>query len=338
MDRHRWVVRLGVCATAAFVWLAIGCNDPATQGNNPPADGATATTTADERSAPTGGATGRRIRVGGWNIEWLGTPGSRSGPAKNVEQTADDIADYILASGVNVLTLQEIASNEGDDAWTNSTLTRAFQIINVRTGAKWTHKLAPATTGRNQQCGIAWDAAVVTPVGEMKPAASKGPQVDGATVWSRPPPGLMFSAGSGLTDFVVISIHMKSNFGGDFANVRGEEARRLARSAPLTFSDGDLLIIGDSNCAKHAEPGPQALIEAGWADLNDGDQPTFWQGSGALDRAFVPKNQPEFAERRFEVFRDAYLKQKSLNVREFKQRFSDHFMVITEVLVMRDDD
>ncbi|MBK8914335.1 MAG: hypothetical protein IPM64_06975 [Phycisphaerales bacterium] len=338
MGRHQWAVRFGVTATAALAWLVVGCNDPAKQGSNPSAEGTSATTTADERSAPTTTAIGKRIRVGGWNIEWLGTPGSRSGPAKNFEQTADDIADYILASGVNVLTLQEIASNEAPDGWTNKTLSRAFQIINVKTGAKWTHKLAPATTGRNQLCGIAWDAAVVTPVGEMKPAASSGPQVDGATVWSRPPPGLMFTAGTGLTDFVVISIHMKSNYNGDFSNARGEEARRLARSAPLTFSDGDLLIIGDSNCAKHAEPAPQALMTAGWADLNHDDRPTFWQGAGALDRAFVPKDQPEFAERKFEVFRESYLTQKSLSVRDFKQRFSDHFMVITEVLVMRDDD
>jgi len=50
-------------------------------------------------------------RVGAWNIEWLGVPGSRSGSGKNVKQKASDIADYIIDSNVDILGLEEVSLN-----------------------------------------------------------------------------------------------------------------------------------------------------------------------------------------------------------------------------------
>lgn len=280
----------------------------------------------------------RYVRIGAWNIEWLGTPESRSGPAKGVAQKPEDLADYIEAADVAILGLAEIARTDNDDSWTNATLTAAFELLNQRTGARWRHRLWPAHSGRNQLCGIAWDQSRVKPVGQMtSPVQTVAPPGGGSPVWSRPAPAMMFSACDGCTDFVVVAIHMKSNYRGDFAEHRGKEAAALVAGLPRTFQDGDLLIIGDSNCNQHSEPACTTFQTAGWTDLNAGDTPTFWTDS-ALDRVFVPSAQPEFAERRFEVLRDKFLDAQRLSKRDFKRRFSDHYMIVTEVRVMPDDD
>jgi len=239
------------------------------------------------------------IRVGAWNIEWLGSPERRSGPAENHAQTPAALAEYILESKVDILGLAEVAQNVEDRPGTNATLTAALRLVEQQTGGQW------------QQ---------------------------GKPLWSRPPYGLTFSAGEGLTDFVVIVIHMKSDYGGDFSHHRAEEAVHLVIDLPGVIQDGDVIIIGDSNCGTHGEPAV-AAIEAGggFIDLNADDTPTHWR-YGALDRAFVPEDQPEFADRYFEVFSDSFFNAHGLSPEEFKVNYSDHFMVITQVTVIPDDD
>lgn len=278
------------------------------------------------------------IRVGAWNIEWLGTPESRSGPAKGVAQTADDLAEYIAAARVDILGLEEIGASEHADPPSSDTLAAAFDAVSRRGGGHWRHRLFPARSGRNQLCGVAWNERRVTPVGAPRVATEPSAQsAQGKPLWSRPPWGQTFSAGDGLTDFVVVVVHMKSDYGGDFAEHRAGEAATLARDIRAAFSDGDLLIIGDANCDTHSEPAVAALEQAGFVDLNRADAATHLR-YGALDRAFVTAAQPEFAARTFEVHSDAFLEQHALTRDDFKRRFSDHFMVITTIAVLADDD
>ncbi|MCG3125731.1 MAG: hypothetical protein CHACPFDD_00557 [Phycisphaerae bacterium] len=292
-------------------------------------------------SAPPANATAAShepIRVGAWNIEWLGTPESRSGPAKGVAQTADDLAEYIAAARVDILGLEEIGASEHTDPPTSDTLTAAFQTVSQRGGGAWRHRLFPARSGRNQLCGVAWNERRVTPVGGPRVATEPSAQsAQGKPLWSRPPWGQTFSAGDGLSDFVVVVVHMKSDYGGDFAEHRAGEAATLTRDLRSAFTDGDLLIIGDANCDTHSEPAVAALEQAGFVDLNRADTATHLR-YGALDRAFVPAAQPEFAACSFEVLSDVFLQQRGLTKDDFKRRFSDHFMVITTVAVMPDDD
>jgi hypothetical protein len=308
------------------------------------------TTTTDTRTAQTGASSDRPagrpalapthppIRIGAWNIEWLGTPGSRSGPAKGHAQTAEDLADYILAADVSILGLEEIARTDADDTWTNQTLADAFALVSQRTGGAWNHRLFPARSGRNQNTGIAWDSSRVTPVGEpLLALAREARAADGKPLWARPPYGQTFRAGPGLTDFVVIPLHMKSDYGGSFAAQRAAEAAALLADLPQTVHDGDVILIGDANCAGHAEPAVAALVEGGFVDLNAADQPTHIR-YGPLDRAFVPAGQPEFLDRYFEVLRGTYLDARPMSEADFKVHCSDHFMVITRVTVMTDDD
>lgn len=323
MNEFRAVPRMRSIAAACLPALLVcGCASP----------GSTKSGAARTDAPP------QTIRVGAWNIEWLGNPQNRSGPAKNHAQAAVDLAEYIADADVAILGLEEIAQTEGTDPPTNETISAALKIVEKKRGGHWKHVLFPARSGKNQNVGLAWDESHVTRIGE--PVCITAPpetNAQGYPIWPRPPYAVTFSAGPGLTDFVVIPIHMKSNFGGDFSEQRATEARALVRDLPSQVSDADVLIIGDSNCNKHSEPGIAVLESAGFVDLNAADATTFWRGS-VLDRAFVPTSQPEFAARRFEVRREAFLNSHGLTEEQFKVRFSDHFMVVTEIAVMADDD
>lgn len=290
-------------------------------------------------TAPAPVAAPASIRVGAWNIEWLGSPERRSGPAENHAQTPAALAEYILESKVDILGLAEIAQNVEERPGTNATLTAALHLVEQQTGGKWQHRLFPARSGRNQCCGIAWDTTRVSSVDEPCPITQpEQTSLQGKPLWSRPPYGLTFSAGEGLTDFVVIVIHMKSDYRGDFFRHRAEEAIHLVIDLPGVIQDGDVIIIGDSNCGTHGEPAVAAIeTGGGFIDLNADDTPTHWT-YGALDRAFVPQDQPEFADRYFEVFGDSFINAHGLSIEEFKVDYSDHFMVITEITVLPDDD
>ena len=278
------------------------------------------------------------IRVGAWNVEWLGMPERRSGPAKGHRQSPEALAEYILAADVDILGLEEIKIDSDDGSDTNSLLSSALEIVEQQRGGHWQHRLFPTTYGRDQCTGVAWDSTRVAPIGEPRIVTDPDRKsTQSKTIWSRPPRGWLFSAGDGLTDLVVIVIHMKSNYGGDFAEHRGEEAHCLVADLPAAFDDPDVLIIGDANCSAHGEPAVATICEAGFVDLNARDVETHWR-YGPLDRAFVPADQPEFVRRQFEVLSGSFFAAHDLRVTDFKVSYSDHFMVITEVDVREDDD
>ena len=285
------------------------------------------------------------IRIGAWNIEWLGQPNRRSGPAKGVGQSPEDLADYIAASGVSVVALQEIKANAPanppDGSQANTTLNETFSLLNSEGGGDWRHVVF--TAPGNQNVGVAWDANAVTLLSDRAGyiiPIERITSAQGKTVWHRPPRAMFFSAGDGLTDFVIIPIHMKSNYGGDFSVHRAAEAGVLATALPQVmskFADYDVMVIGDTNSPNHDDESIRIFEEAGLIDLNDADASTYWRGS-ALDRILVSADQPEFAEPMFEVFFDVYAQTKGIDLTDFKVRWSDHQMVVFTLRVMDDDD
>ncbi len=282
------------------------------------------------------------LRIGSWNIEWLGQPNRRSGPAKGIRQSPEDLADYIAASGVRVLALQEVAANAADGSPTNAALNRACEILDSEHGGDWWHVVFPSSSS-NQNAGVLWDAESVTLLNSPNGYAVPIDRITSAQdkrVWARPPRALHFSAGEGATDFVIIPIHMKSDYGGGFAVHRAEEAGVLAAALPRVasrFSDHDILVIGDTNSQSTSDESIQAFERAGLLDLNDSDAVTYWRGS-SLDRILVPADQPEFASPGFGVFFDRYTRARGLDETDFKERWSDHWMVVFTLDVMADDD
>lgn len=285
-------------------------------------------------------------RVGAWNIEWLGVPGSRAGSGRNVSQKAADLADYIIASNVDVLGLEEVSRNGAGE--TNITIAEALNIVKRRTGRTWKHVLFPKPSGdANQRIGVAWNTARATMVGEIFkiPVPSSTPQA--GSIWERHPHAVQFRfLGPGntpKTDVVIVVLHMKSNRSSNPAPVvkREHEARTLVATLPdlrRKFHDSDVIILGDSNILDDQEIAAQVYAGAGFRDLNQEDEGThIGHGSAPFDRAFVAKNQPELVGDQT-VFDLEYLTPNHMTKNQFRKRFSDHFMVVVPVKVLSDDD
>jgi hypothetical protein len=278
------------------------------------------------------------IRIGAWNIEWLGSAFRRPDDAKGVARLPEDLATYILAADVDILGLEEIRIDTDDGSDTNTIVRDALRIVEQKRGGRWEHRLFPTRYGTDQCCGIAWDTTKVSLVGEPRIIAKpEGRSSQRKTLWARPPRGVTFTTGEGKTDFIVVVIHMKANYRGKFARHRAEEAIRLTKRLPVVCADPDVVIIGDANCRSHDEQAIKVMAEAGFVDLNSDDMATHVR-YGPLDRALVPADQPEFSRRSFEVLSDAYLATHELTAETFRIEYSDHFMVITEIDVMPDDD
>src|SRR5690606_20047673 len=114
--------------------------------------------------APLCGQEAEVVRLGAWNIQWLGRPERRGG----VAQDAGDLAKYIQASKVDVLAVSEVSCDSQDGPLpTNTTLTQALARIKESTGQEWKHLLfvTEGATDRDQLCGVAWNTARVRMVG-----------------------------------------------------------------------------------------------------------------------------------------------------------------------------
>jgi hypothetical protein len=170
------------------------------------------------------------------------------------------------------------------------------------------------------------------------------PLIGGENVWRRSPHSLKFSFGDKLTDVVMIPVHMKSNSGGgitQMSKVRALEANCLIRclgQVQNLYKDDDLLIIGDFNCLVREETTLTRFAMLGFRDLNRDDQLTWIKDrlfdAAPFDRFLVPEEQPEFKGAPFTVFRDHPFGSE----KEYRERLSDHYMILTEIRVMEDDD
>ncbi len=293
------------------------------------------------------------LRIGAWNIEWLGYPDRRKGP----EQSAEQIARYLLENRVDLLAVEEVSFNDGTEAAPrNKTLTAALAWIKEKTGQEWRHVLFPKLPGgepdfeKHQWTGVVWNTTRVQLVGEpfKIPVRRAGAFKE---IWARWPHAVKFSTGPGKTDLVLIPLHMKSNRGGVGVTSaqRDEEAKALVRSLGAVanqFSDDDIVLLGDSNVKKATEKAHGRLTAAGLRDLNADDAPTWIadaQFSAApFDRIFVPDDQPEFRTAPFTVARSAeFLKNTRYpgTIEEkFRHYLSDHWMVVADVTITDDDD
>jgi len=282
------------------------------------------------------------IRVGAWNIEWLGDADFRSQPSKGVLQQPEALAAYIRESGVDILALEEISDNphtEFDPD--NPILARALALLSEGQAKPWKYILFPKKDERlTQLTGIAWNSQRVTAVDGPYKLALNDATPDGFQLWSRWPQAMKFQVAPGMTDFVLIPIHLKANrrdrARDNPPRQRAQEARALVSvldEVRRRFADQDVILLGDTNCRRADEPALVSLGKAGYRDLNAADQITKWTGKAPYDRIFVPRSQPEFRLSRQTVHKPA-----SLTPREFKIQCSDHYLVSTQFRAAADDD
>lgn len=160
-----------------------------------------------------------------------------------------------------------------------------FAITNQKPGQAWEYRLFPNKDPNDdrQLAGDAWNTAHLTLVDEPLRIGVVDDPSDEFNAWDRDPHAVKFTTGNGRTDFVVVSVHMKSNVDGvQF----GREQRTVEANALIarldhvrsTLGDRDVVIIGDTNCLSADEPALEAFVGAGFRDLNVGDRPTFVTG------------------------------------------------------------
>jgi len=278
-------------------------------------------------ASPTGAAR-QWIRIGSWNIQNLGV--------RPWGQHPKAVAEHLLLAGVDLIALQEIHDTDGDASRrSNAVLDEALALINRQECHDWTYRLFPKTdpSDTRQLTGVAWNRRVLT-LAAPPTAVSRSPEA--AAGWLRPPYAVQFTTGPGATDLVIIPVHFKANTDGEAAGrrYRSEEARRLAEGLNRVahyFGDKDIIVIGDTNCLNRSEAALQTLGAAGWRDLNASDQATFRTGSAPFDRILVPRRQPEFR------FSRQYVLSPGDPAAHFRA-VSDHYVVMTTVRVMPDDD
>jgi len=278
------------------------------------------------------------IHVGSWNIEHLGFPQSRSGNARDVAQSAEDLAERILSSNVDVLALQEIGDNDGNDGTRrNKTLDVVMDILSEEPGHDWAYRIFEnrGPNDSTQLCGVAWNKEKVTRIGRplKVPATDTTPQF---FEWDRHPHATKFSTGPGKTDFVVISLHMKSGSSTNNRNQRENEADSLIvalADVRQSFSDQDIILIGDMNVNNTNEQALQKLTAAGFTDLLTVPT-TVALGNQPFDHALVPTNQSEFNNSQQTVMSV----QGTAERQQYRRLLSDHFLIVMTLTAGADDD
>jgi len=303
-----------------------------------------------------------QLKVGAWNIEWLGSA-VRANPG---HQAPEDIASYIAAAKVDVLAMSEIsATRSGDGDAGNRQLDEAFALLNAQ-GAAWQYKLfekhPQAGSPNDQWTGLAWNGQQVQLAGgpwnvaavdeqrrvELLGAESKKVPLN------RTPYAVKLTAGQGKSDFLFVPLHLKANSGKDTDKQRELEIHLILKGLERVRTDqgeDDVVLLGDTNMLSTAEPGVQLLRDRGMRDCNQADQNTWLSTRERLtdapfDRIFVMRDQPETRQTcaspgdpsmAFEVVAPGDWI-AGMNKEQFRQRLSDHQMVRTTLCIGADDD
>ncbi len=269
------------------------------------------------------------VRIGSWNIQNLGD--------RDWGQHPKALAEHVHLAGVDVIALQEIHDTDGSEtSLSNEKLGEAFALLNELEGQDWTYVLFPKRNvgDTTQHTGISWNRKKVNLSGE--PFRIPVDYRNSDEIWNRQPYAVKFSTMEGKTDFVVIPVHMKSNFDGveSGRDQRRREAEALVEklgTVKETFNDDDIVILGDTNCLDAQESALNLYSAAGFKDLNSTDMPTYKNRQSPFDRILVPRNQPEFKYSR------QYILTPSDPDIHFG-RLSDHFFIMTAFRILADDD
>jgi len=310
-------------------------------------------------SYPSVGQADDTIRVGAWNIEWLGFPDKRSSFGRNTPQKPSTVAKYIHDAKVDILALEEIGIESLETPYKSKPLQAIMDALKKEYQQEWEYTLFPKTDYtadtedffvRGQHCGIAWRTDKATQVGEVYAVPIGKNETFGQKFFERRANAVKFSVGSGKTDLVVIPVHLKSNRADDKEKDPNYTAKQ--RQAELTsfvkqldtlkshFKDEDIVLLGDTNIMTGETKTSGILVDAGFLDLNASDDGTTvaWgkskYPSAPFDRIFTPKGQPEF-----KVTTQATHKPDDVEkMKDHRRQLSDHYLVSVDVAIMADDD
>jgi len=270
------------------------------------------------------------LKIGSWNIQNLGD--------RHYGQDPKALAEHIQLAGVDILALQEIHdTDENSDTRTSVKLDQLFGLLNQHPEFDYEYALFSNRDSRDTAriCGIAWNRRKVSTNGKPYRIPVK---YENAQTWKRHPHAMKFSCGSGKSDIIIISVHMKSNHNvqglPEPAEIRRAEAKALSDAFDSVrdhFKDDDIVITGDTNCLHNNEPALQIYYNSGFYDLNRKDAETYRDEKAPFDRIFVPKNESEFKFSRQYILSPA-------DPGKHTSKLSDHYMVLAMIRIMEDDD
>ncbi len=273
------------------------------------------------------------IRIGSWNMSYLGP----SNHTPNETRSPQDLAQYIARSGAAVISLQEIGETPGQPR-RNATLTAVAETLRAGGAGDWEYLLFPTQSRDMSGCtGVIWNKQHVNLVSQPYPVPIQRNVrgLEDAIIWDRLPHAVKFS--TGRSDFVIIPIHTRPSPSpeGD-ASHRVHEIRLLAsqlQGVRDRFDDRDLIVAGDFNSAGSSETTVQILLKQGLKDLNAADELTYISGA-PFDRVFVPRDQPEFARAK-QIRRVPF---PGISLDQFRRRLSDHYLITFDMRESGDSD
>ncbi len=263
------------------------------------------------------------LRLGAWNLEYLG---SRSDPPRT-DEDMQAIADYIRDLGVQVLAVCEINGE------------KPLKDLVKRIGPDW--KFVLGTSGRLGQegqvaPGILWDDSRVEMLGagELSELATR---VSSGLVFHRQPVVGAFRDRAGGPDFRVVSVHFKAGRTPEDFERREAEARALSgylqKLVADSGEDNDIVVMGDFNHdPSAAESG--AWKEKAFAKFLTGRGRSIIHFDRQIDHAVPLGTFEEVKEASFTVHNKEGLR----DPKKWRNTYSDHFAVTVDLEAVPDDD
>lgn len=263
------------------------------------------------------------LRLGSWNLEYLG---SRNDPPRT-DEDMQAIADYIRDLGVQVLAVCEINGE------------KPLKDLVKRIGPDW--KFVLGTSGRLGQegqvaPGILWDDSRVEMLGagELSELATR---VSSGLVFHRQPVVGAFRDRAGGPDFRVVSVHFKAGRTPEDFERREAEARALSgylqKLVADSGEDNDIVVMGDFNHdPSAAESG--AWKEKAFAKFLTGRGRSIIHFDRQIDHAVPLGTFEEVKEASFTIHNKEGLR----DPKKWRNTYSDHFAVTVDLEAVPDDD
>lgn len=281
------------------------------------------------------------VRVGAWNIAWLGSEKREQASDK---ATLDAMAHMIATEwSIDLISLEEINTDMDGRIRGDMMTTAAWRHLRTALEKQGYHTQA-GSSGQAQHIVLAWRSPVTAleqPADMNIPDSYSIDEYCRSAGLRRPLAG-KFRAGQ--FDFWAIGVHLKSGYGGNSrcANaVRSLQTDYLAKSImTLEKSDRDILLLGDFN-ASSKHDSLSALNERGFVALTDkpmrhSNSNSRTQGSGkrgsVIDLIMV---RPPATR---EWFKQSTMLYRPADPEQFNQRFSDHLPVWADFSTAKDDD
>lgn len=281
------------------------------------------------------------VRVGTWNIAWLGgEKRDQASDTKTIQGMADMISDQW---SIDLISLQEINTSIDGMYRGDHYSTRPWQELRSALEKKG-YKTAVGNSGQGQRVVMAWRKPVIADAAVAELNVPDSYQVN---EWCRSSQLRRPLAGkfrADKFDFWLIAVHLKSGFGNQghcSDDVRGLQTYYLAGELKkLEQSDRDIIALGDFNTSGKNKS-LEALLAMGLdATTEKGDRnPESFnrsQGKGKygkiLDHIMIKKKDTgEWRKQSTTIY-------KPQNSEPFTKQFSDHFPVWADFNTETDDD